>query len=384
MWFRPISDSELCSAATELFMREFGAEPEFVWAAPGRVNLIGEHVDYAGGLCLPIALPHSTVVAVAPRTDGVIRLRSTAGQSWDGRIDAVGPGCPAGWAAYPAGVLWALGQRGGVDAVFVSSVPIGAGLSSSAALECSLAAAVSSDTDRTVLAAACVRAENEIALAPTGGMDQAASLLTVEGHALLVDSASGQTRHVPFDPSAHGLELLVIDTRTPHRLVDGQYANRRSAVERAARRLGVASLRELADRGHDGADAVRSLKDDVLRRRAWHVISGIDRVRLAVTALEATDFAEFGRLLTASHLSLRHDFAVSCPELDTAVGAAMAAGALGARMTGGGFGGSAIALVPADRTADVVEHARRLAAERHHPDPAFATVTASAPARRLS
>ncbi|WP_370654949.1 galactokinase [Prescottella sp. R16] len=367
-----------------MFVREFGTTPDTVWAAPGRVNLIGEHVDYAGGLCLPIALPHSTVVAVAPRTDGIVRLRSTAGEPWNGRIDDTAPGRPTGWAAYPAGVLWALQDRGGIDAVFVSSVPIGAGLSSSAALECVLAAAMSPDTDRTALAAACVRAENEIALAPTGGMDQAASLLASEGHALLIDSSSGRTRRVPFEPTAHGVELLVIDTRAPHRLVDGQYARRRAAVERAARRLGAASLREVTDRGREGADAVRSLKDDVLRRRAWHVISEIARVRLAVTALEAADFVELGRLLTASHLSLRHDFEVSCPELDTAVEAALTAGALGARMTGGGFGGSAIALVPAGETPEVVENARRLAAERGLPEPAFATVTASAAARQVS
>ncbi|WP_430334100.1 galactokinase [Rhodococcus sp. ACT016] len=388
-WFPAVPDVELAQSATDVFRREFGGEPVGLWAAPGRVNLIGEHVDYAGGLCLPIALPHSTVVAVSPRTDGLIRLRSTDGQPWDGRLRGIGPGRPTGWASYPAGVIWALRENGlladdfgGVDAAFVSTVPIGAGLSSSAALECSLALALAPDAERAALAAACVRAENEVALAPTGGMDQAASLRTTEGHALLLDSASGAVSQVPFVPE--GLSLLVIDTRAPHRLVDGQYAKRRSAVERAARRLGVDSLRELADNGRDGMDAVRSLKDDVLRRRAWHVISEIARVRLAVRALESGEFDEVGRLLYASHMSLSRDFEVSCPELDNAVEATLIAGALGARMTGGGFGGSAIALIPAERVDEAVETTRRRAAERNLPEPAFAVVAASAPARRLT
>ncbi|MDH6280579.1 galactokinase [Prescottella agglutinans] len=387
-WFRPVPDTELADTAADVFRRAFDADPDGVWAAPGRVNLIGEHVDYAGGLCLPIALPHNTVVAVSPRTDGLIRLRSSDGEPWDGRLDDIGPGRPTGWASYPAGVIWALRQNGlltdgfgGVDAAFASAVPIGAGLSSSAALTCSLALALAPDADRTALAAACVRAENEVALAPTGGMDQAASLRAEEGHALLLDSASGAVSQVPFAPD--GLSLLVIDTRAPHRLVDGQYAKRRSAVERAARRLGVDSLRELADGGRDGMDAVRSLKDDVLRRRAWHVISEIARVRLAVRALGSGDFAEFGRLLYASHMSLSRDFEVSCPELDNAVEATMIAGALGARMTGGGFGGSAIALVPTGRVDEAIETTSRQAAERRLPEPAFAVVAAAAPARRL-
>ncbi|PTR31001.1 galactokinase [Rhodococcus sp. OK519] len=389
VWFDALSDAELAAAAANSFRREFDTELGGVWAAPGRVNLIGEHVDYADGLCLPIALPHSTAVAVSPRTDGLIRLRSTDGDPWDGRLDDVGPGRPAGWAAYPAGVIWALREKGliaddfgGVDAAFVSTVPIGAGLSSSAALECSLALALAPDADRTELAAACVRAENDVALAPTGGMDQAASLRSSEGDALLLDSESTAVSHVPFAPE--GLSLLVIDTRAPHRLVDGRYAKRRAAVERAARQLGVGSLRQLADRGRDGTDAVRSLKDDVLRRRAWHVISEIARVRLAVRALESDDFAEFGRLLYASHMSLARDFEVSCPELDNAVESAMIAGALGARMTGGGFGGSAIALLPDGGVDDAIAAVRGRAVERGLPEPAFATVSASAPARRLA
>ncbi|RVW01432.1 galactokinase [Rhodococcus xishaensis] len=383
-----MSDSELADTAVDMFRREFGGGPDSVWAAPGRVNLIGEHVDYAGGLCLPIALPHSTSAAVSPRSDGLIRLRSTEAGPWDGRLADVGPGRPDGWAAYPAGVIWALRENGlftddfgGVDVAFVSAVPIGAGLSSSAALECSLALALVSDADRVELAAACVRAENEVARAPTGGMDQAASLLASEGQALLLDSASDSMSQVPFDPE--GLTLLVVDTRAPHRLADGAYAQRRGTVERAARRLGVGSLRELADQGRGGIDAVQSLQDDALRRRARHVISEIARVRLAVQALHSGDFAELGRLLYASHLSLSRDFEVSCAELDNAVESTLIAGALGARMTGGGFGGSAIALIPPGRVDEAVEIVRSRAEERGLTEPEFATVTASPPARRL-
>ncbi|RVW01711.1 galactokinase [Rhodococcus spongiicola] len=387
-WFRPMSDAELAEAAVDLFRREFDRGPDGVWAAPGRVNLIGEHVDYAGGLCLPIALPHSTAAAVSPRSDGLIRLRSTDADRWDGRLEDVGPGRPAGWAAYAAGVIWALRENGlltddfgGVDVAFVSAVPIGAGLSSSAALECSLALALAPEADRAKLAAACVRTENEVALAPTGGMDQAAALLATEGHALLLDSASSSVSQVPFDPE--GLTLLVVDTRAPHRLVDGAYGDRRAAVELAAQRLGVGSLRELADLGSDGTDAVRSLQDDVLRRRARHVISEIARVRHAVRALHSGDFGELGRLLYASHLSLSCDFEVSCAELDNAVESTLIAGALGARMTGGGFGGSAIALIPPERVDEAIETVRSRADERGLTEPAFAMVTASPPARRL-
>ncbi|MFF0814987.1 galactokinase [Rhodococcus sp. NPDC003318] len=350
-WIVPRSDTDLAAAATTLFAAEFGVRPDGVWAAPGRVNLIGEHVDYAEGLSLPIALPHSTAVAVRGRGDGRMRLRSGL-EPWDGAVADVGPGAPAGWAAYLAGVVWALRRTGlpdsafGVDAAVASTVPIGAGLSSSAALECALALAVADlsglpadDAGRAVLASCCVAAENEVALAPTGGMDQAIALRGQAGHALLVDSADGSVAAVPLDLAAHGLTLLVIDTRAPHRLVDGQYAQRRRSVEQAAARLGVPSLR------HAVVGDLRRLGDPVLTRRARHVVGEIGRVRETLRLLESGRIRDVGAVLTASHVSLRDDFEVSCPELDSAVDAALAAGALGARMTGGGFGGSAIALV---------------------------------------
>ncbi|MGH3929594.1 MAG: galactokinase, partial [Pseudonocardiaceae bacterium] len=185
------------------FRAAFGREPEGIWAAPGRVNLIGEHVDYAEGLCLPLALPQRTEVAAASRADRLLRLRSMqpGAQPWDGSLDEVRPGHPPGWAGYPAGVLWALGHpAGGLDLLVGESVPPGAGLGSSAALECAVALAVDtlaglglgeSGTGRAMLAAACQRAENEVVGAPTGGMDQIASLCCIAGHALLLDCRDG-------------------------------------------------------------------------------------------------------------------------------------------------------------------------------------------------
>jgi galactokinase len=319
------------------------------WAAPGRVNLIGEHVDYAQGLCLPFALAQRTVVeaSAAPR----LRARSRAEPDVvDIALDDIGPGSPAGWAGYAAGVLWALRAAGhavgGLDLLVTDTVPLGAGLSSSAALECAVALAANDIYDlglaRAELAAACVRVENEVVGAMTGGMDQSVAMHAVAGHALLLDTRDGSTRQVPFSPADDGLAVLVIDTRVRHRLADGQYGARRASVEKAAATLGLASLREATLRDLDGLD-------DELRPRARHVVTEIARVRQVVALLDSGCLADTGPLLDASHASLRDDYAVSCAELDLAVDTARSAGALGARMTGGGFGGSAIALVPADR-----------------------------------
>jgi galactokinase len=337
----------------------FGREPEGRWAAPGRVNLIGEHVDYAQGLCLPFAIAERTVVEVAARPDDVVRLHSPAEGTWEGSLDEVGPGTPEGWAGYAAGVPWALraaGLRvGGIDLLVTETVPLGAGLSSSAALECATALAVDSLYDlrlgrsmkgRRKLAAACVSAENDVVGASTGGMDQAVSLLATAGHALLLDTRNGATRQVPFDPAAGGMRMLVIDTRVRHHLADGQYGERRASVEKAAAALGLRSLREATP-----SDLERL--DDDLRRRARHIVTEIARVREVAAMLDGGRLAEIGPLLDASHHSLARDYEVSCPELDLACEVARAAGAFGARMTGGGFGGSAIALVPFSRVNDV-------------------------------
>ncbi|KRE57044.1 galactokinase [Phycicoccus sp. Soil748] len=380
--------------AAELFRETFGEEPEGVWSAPGRVNLIGEHTDYNGGLCLPIALPHRTYAALRRRDDGRLRMVSAQGDGLvETSLDEVGPGSPEGWAAYVAGVPWALARAGhevgGFDVAVDGGVPLGAGLSSSAALECAVAAAVSdtgglglldSTRGRAALAAACVEAENTVAQAPTGGMDQSAALLASAGHALLLDCRDHSTEQVPFDLDAHGLALLVVDTRAEHALVDGQYAERRDSCERAARELGVSTLREIPLEGLD--EALSSLSGDLLRRRARHVVTEIARVEAAREALRADDFERLGELFLESHASMRDDFEISVPELDTAVTAATGAGALGARMTGGGFGGSAIALVrreDADAARAAVEKAF---ADRGFTAPECFVVSASDPAGR--
>jgi galactokinase len=353
-------------AAASLFVDGYGDQPTGVWSAPGRVNLIGEHTDYNGGLALPIALPQRTYAAVRLRDHGRLRAvsRDASGGVVEVALDDIAPGLPPGWAAYLAGVCWVLRQEGyavpGLDVAIASDVPVGAGLSSSAALECSLVAALSDllglgvlddDAGRARAAAWCQRAENEIAGAPTGGMDQAASLRVTRDHAILLDCRSGAVEQVPVDLAAHGLALLVVDTRAAHALVDGQYAARRSACEEAAAVLGVMTLREVEVDDLDRA--LWRLPSDLVRARVRHVVTEIGRVRDCVEALRRNDFDEVGRLFVASHASLRDDYAVSCRELDLVVDTALGAGALGARMTGGGFGGSAIALVPADRADQV-------------------------------
>lgn len=394
------SDAEGATEASRLFEATFGAAPDGVWFAPGRVNLIGEHTDYNGGLALPIALPHRTYAAVRRREDDVVRLVSgREAVAWEGSLGDVAPGSVTGWASYVVGVAWALRQAGqpvtGFDAAIASCVPYGAGLSSSAALEGSVAVAIAdgdragwslpapdSDEGRAALAAACVRAENEIAGAATGGMDQAAALRCRPGHALLLDCRDGGVEHLPFDLAAAGLEVLVIDTRAPHALVDGQYAQRRATCEAAAAELGVATLREIDPATLD--DALARLADPVQRVRVRHVVTEIERVRTFVELLAGGRVREVGPVMDASHTSLRDDYEVSCRELDVAVEAARAAGALGARMTGGGFGGSAIALIPAGRAEQIADAVAVAFAEAGLGEPAFLIATAGGPAGRAA
>ncbi|MEO7420813.1 MAG: galactokinase [Ornithinibacter sp.] len=384
------------SRAEQTHVDVFGAPAQGVWSAPGRVNLIGEHTDYNDGLVLPIALPHRTYAACSRRDDRLLRVHSVqTGETVEVSIDEVSAQRPGNWAAYVAGVLWALGEDGfavgGMEVTVDSDVPVGAGLSSSAALECSVGAACSDlfdlglladDEGRARLAKACVRAENDIAGAPTGGMDQSASLLSREGHALLLDCRSGETEHVPFDLAGAGLALLVTDTKAEHTLNDGQYAARREACERAAAELGVTSLRDVDPADLDAA--LERLSDDVLRRRTRHVVTEIARVVEAVTALRAGDLEEVGRLFDPSHASLRDDYEVSCAELDVSVEAARSAGALGARMTGGGFGGSSIALVPIGTVEAAQDAVHTAFAARGWHEPVCFVVTAGAAAHRDS
>ncbi len=350
------------------FAAAFGREPVSCWRAPGRVNVIGEHTDYNDGFVLPIALPLGVTAWLALRDDDVVRALSTdVEQPVEVAADSLRPGAVDGWAAYVVGVVWALHEKGhavgGVDVLVDGDVPAGAGLSSSAALECAVATALDDalglGLDRLELVAVARAAENDFVGVPSGSLDQSASMLCAAGRALLLDTRSGERRQVPFDLAAAGLALLVVDTRAPHRLVDGEYAQRRSDCEDAAQALGVAALRDVSV---DDLDArLAGLGDERLRRRVRHVVTENARVLETVRILEAGhDLASIGPLLTASHASLRDDYEVSSRELDVAVDAALDAGAHGARMTGGGFGGSAIALVEA-ADADAVGDAVRAA-----------------------
>jgi galactokinase len=376
------------------FRASYGREPVGSFMAPGRVNLIGEHVDYNGGRCLPVALPHGTYVAAAARDDDTVTITSVQqDRPWLGRLGRLGPGQVTGWPAYAAGVAWSLAADGvdvpGFDLLVDSRLPMGAGLSSSAALECAVALALCAlagagldEPRRRRLVDACVRAETEVAGAPTGGMDQAVSLLARRGHALLLDCRDGSTRQVVWAPEEAGLALLVVDTGVSHRLTEGGYGDRRAECARAARLLGVRSLRECHD-SPGGMKDVQRVLDGRLCRRVRHVLTEMARVDRAVAQTEQRDWAGLGATFTASHASLRDDFEVSCPELDVAVGAACAGGALGARMTGGGFGGSAIALVPRDRLSSVAAQVSADFARRGWHPPTFLEAPAGAGARRL-
>jgi galactokinase len=381
----------LADGLAHTFEQRHGRRPSGVFTAPGRVNLVGEHVDYNGGLCLPMALPHATYAAVAARDDDTVTVRSgQRDDEFSGRLGELGPGTVTGWASYAAGVVWAMREAGwtlpGMDLVVDSRVPVGAGLSSSAALECAVALAAASLTDHDVddevragLVRACMRAEAEVAGAPTGGLDQTVALFGEEESALLLDCRDWAMRQVPWDPAAADLTLLVVDTRASHTLSDGGYGSRRAECERAADQLGVALLRDVEDQ----PAALAALADEQVRRRVRHVFTEIDRVRVCVAQLEAGDFEALGRTFLASHASLRDDYEVSCDELDVVVDTAVAHGALGARMTGGGFGGSAIALVPT-AAVDAVRTAVQAAYDdRGWDSPGFLTALPSAGARRL-
>jgi galactokinase len=388
------SDGELAQRAGEAFAERFGAEAEGVWAAPGRVNVIGEHTDYNGGFVLPVALEHTTRAAVGRRADGRVALASLQhpGDEAELALADLTPGTPSGWAGYPAGVVCerreAVAAAGGVSILVDGDVPSGAGLSSSAALECSVALALRDllglDLAADDLVDVARRAENDFVGAPTGILDQSAALLCTAGHALFLDARDRSSEQVPLDLAAAGLALLVIDSGTTHDHAEGGYGDRRRECEAAAERLDVALLREIEDVSRLGVLLDGTAEGAVRHRRARHVVTEDARVLEVVAALrDGADPRAIGPVLTASHASLRDDFEVSVPLRDACVEAALAAGAHGARMVGGGFGGSAIALVEADAvdavTAAVTE---RFAAEGRATPRTFVTVP-SAGARRL-
>ncbi|MFF1874637.1 galactokinase [Streptomyces sp. CB03911] len=377
---------------TDAFTAVHGGAPDGVWAAPGRVNLIGEHTDYNDGFVLPIALPHAARAAVRRREDDLLRLHSAQA---DGAVvevtaDELRPGAVPGWARYVAGVVWALRDAGhpvgGVDVHLDSDVPTGAGLSSSAALECVVAIACNDLWDLGLgpveLGLLAQRAENVFVGVPCGAMDQLASTCCEAGRALFLDTRTLTARQLPVDLAAAGLRLLVIDTQVKHDLADGAYAERRSGCEKAAELLGLAALRDLDLAGLPAA--LDTLPDEGLRSLTRHVVTENARVEAAVEALLAGEPAALGPILTAGHASLRDDFLVSCAETDLVVATANAAGALGARMTGGGFGGSVIALV-ADEDADRVAEAVSAAfAAAGYTAPRVFTALAAQGARRLA
>jgi galactokinase len=378
--------------AVDSFTATYDNTPAGVWSAPGRVNLIGEHTDYNDGYVLPFAIGARTYVAARVRDDGVLRMRSVQQHTGDVSIDLddVEPGKPDGWAAYVAGVVWAARGAGhpvqGLDLLVDGRVPLGSGLSSSHALECAVALAMNDlfglGLDANSLGRLSYTAENDFVGAPTGMMDQLASLRCTAGHALFLDNRTLDAEQVPLDPVADGLRLLVLDTRVHHGHADGAYGNRRAACQRAAGVLGVASLRDVDVAGLGAA--LDQLGDDELRRRVRHVVLENARVVDTVAALRDTDWQQVGTLMAASHASLRDDYEVSSEELDVAVEAAAAAGAVGARMTGGGFGGSVIALVPARLVATVRDEVTAAFRGRDWTAPTVFEVSPSAGAHRDS
>jgi galactokinase len=371
------------------FAERFGRVPEGVWAAPGRVNLIGEHTDYNDGFVLPLAIDRRVTLAAGRRPDGLLRIVSLQKGPAELRLAEVRPGAVRGWAAYVAGPVWSLAQEGvaagGLDLVLTSDVPVGSGLSSSAAVECATLLAArdlyGGPHDPVRLALVAQRAENQVVGVPCGIMDQTASLACTAGHVLLLDTRSLALEQVPFDLDRAGLALLVVDTRVSHSLADGAYAERRAACEQAAKLLGVPALRDVTE-----ADlaAARDRLGELRYRRARHVVAENARVLAVVERLRQGRPERVGPELTASHASLRDDYEVSAPELDTAVEAATGAGALGARMTGAGFGGCALALVPARAAGAVTEAVLGAFADRElNPPEVFAAVPAEG-ARRLA
>ncbi len=373
------------------FAERYGRRPAGVWSAPGRVNLIGEHTDYNDGFVFPFAIDRRTTVALGDRDDRLIRVSSTfSPDAVELHLDELSPDAVQGWAAYPLGVAWALGEFGadlehvrGVDLHLESDVPIGAGLSSSAALECAVALALDEHWglgfDRPTLARVGRLAENRVVGAPTGIMDQSASLLGEADAGVFLDCRSLDAEVIPLRFAAEGLSLLVIDTRVEHAHADGGYAARRASCEAGARGLGVDSLRDLQV---DDLDRAAEVLDDETFRRVRHVVTENQRVLDTVRTLREHGPGAIGPFLDASHVSMRDDFEISVPELDLAVETAQANGAIGARMTGGGFGGSAIALVIDPLVPVITREVTAAFAERGFRAPTIFTVRADQGARR--
>ncbi|WP_436408476.1 galactokinase [Agromyces chitinivorans] len=386
-----MSAQDVVAEASDGFAARYGHAADGVWSAPGRVNLIGEHTDYNDGFVFPFAIDRRTALALGARGDRMLRVASTFSDDVvELSLDDLAPDAVSGWSAYPLGVAWALGESGadlsgvaGVDLFVASDVPIGAGLSSSAAIESAVALALDEHwglgLDRPTLAKVGQLAENRAVGAPTGIMDQSASLLGEADAGVFLDCRSLDADVIPLGFDADGLALVVIDTRVEHAHATGGYAARRASCEAGAAAMGVGSLRDL---DVDDLERAASLLDDETFRRVRHVVTEDARVLDTVRTLREQGPTAIGPLLDASHVSMRDDFEISVPELDLAVETAQAHGAIGARMTGGGFGGSAIALVTEPLVPVIERVVREAFAERGYAEPGVFTVKASQGARR--
>ncbi|MDI6857283.1 MAG: galactokinase [Dehalococcoidia bacterium] len=361
-----------------LFHERYGAAPQFVAFAPGRVNLIGEHTDYNDGFVLPIAIQLGVYAAGSLTGDGTVEAIS---QQFPGEIARFPVGSEpegGGWQRYLGAVLAELAEVGvrpaGLRLLVAGDIPLEVGLSSSAAFSVCTAMLVSALSgrawdDRVALARLCQRAENRTGVM-CGLMDQMASLLCTAGRAMFLDCRDLRYEMVPLGAD---LAVLVGNTGVKRALANGRYNRRREECEQAAGICGVPSLRDLTPAG---LESCRQSLGDLLYRRARHVVDENERVRLFVEALKANDAPRAGELMSESHASLRDDYEVSCAELDAMVEAFMQAGALGARMVGAGFGGSAIALAPATDAAAYVPAAARLYRDSTGIDGDFYAITA--------
>ena len=364
------------STIEKKFVDTFGQSPDVIAAAPGRVNLIGEHIDYSDGYVLPFAIADRTYAALRRRPDRLVRIASAQRKNTviTVNLDEVHPGLKGQWERYVLSVIWAMQVKHGVDVMIDGHVPLGAGLSSSAALECSVATALndlfSLGFSVESLARLAQKGENEYVGVPCGIMDQSVSLMAKRGSALLLDCRDLTSRDIAFDVASHGLELLIIDTQAHHSLTDGGYAQRRASCDGVVAKLAVRSMRELT---MEKLEASQDLISTTEFMRARHAVTEIARVLDAVKALESKNFTTLGHLLNASHASLRDDYDVSCPELNTAVDAAITAGALGARMVGGGFGGSAIALIKVSHTQETIKSIEEAFESKRFKTPRFFT-----------
>ncbi|BCJ42978.1 galactokinase [Actinoplanes ianthinogenes] len=381
--------SDIPAAATAAFTAAYGAAPAGLWAAPGRVNLIGEHTDYNDGFVLPFALPQRTVAAAGPSPDGTYSICSTLAPEPVTFGADTAPGEVTGWGAYVAGVVWALRDAGFEPPVariaIASDVPLGSGLSSSAALESAVLTALIDlgglDVPLERRPAIAQRAENLYVGAPTGILDQSASIRCEAGQALFLDCRSYAIEQIPFDLAAAGLAILVINSNAPHQHVDGEYGARRKSCEESAAILGVPALRDVT--AGELPAALDRLGDEVLRKRTRHIVTENQRVLDTVALLRAGQVREIGPLLTASHVSMRDDFEITVAQVDVAVEAALAAGAHGARMTGGGFGGCVLALIDAARAAETADAVAEAYGERGFTAPTSWLATAGPGATKL-